>query len=328
MENKLEDDIKEEIFSVVQTFLKKPPLIIWGSGATISLGMPSMGTLNKKLKDNIDGFDVNNDNLEVELGKDKYLKQMPKIKDIIWNAVSSADIDVLKQITDNSDSNITSIKNLVNKFMDSHPQLLNIITTNYDRVLENVMSFNSIPFTDGFKGKNLCLFDETLFKKEKIVNIVKVHGSLNWFDLDGEIRYLQQNYDNSHPQIIAPGKNKYRETYKRPYRELIQKADDLIRNASSFLVIGFGFNDDHLTPLITNKVKQGIPIVIITKQMTDSSLKELEQAEKFIYIDEDNVGNVGNDKSKVMYRINSSSEVKTTKIDGNYWQLKKFMEII
>ncbi len=318
-----EAELIEEIFSIVQTFLKKPPLIIWGSGATISLGMPSMSTLNQVLKQKINIFDDTNDNLEIELGKEKYLDVIPEIKKVIWDTINSADKNVLNKIIEKTNTDIQGIKSLLNKFLDAHPLLVNIITTNYDRVLENVMTYNNITFTDGFNGKNLSIFDETLFKKEKNVNLVKVHGSLNWFSLDGEIRYLQQNYDESYPQIIAPGKNKYQEAHKSPYRELIHKADDLIRNASSFLVIGFGFNDEHLTPLITKMIKQGIPIVLIAKQITENSLKELENAEKFIFIEDSN-----NEKSKVQYKVNSSSEMKEVTINGSYWQLKKFMEII
>ncbi|VVM20228.1 hypothetical protein BSPWISOXPB_2821 [uncultured Gammaproteobacteria bacterium] len=51
------------------------------------------------------------------------------------------------------------------------------------------MSYNDISFTDGFNGKTLSRFDDNKFKK-KIVNLVKVHGSLNWFYIDGETRFL------------------------------------------------------------------------------------------------------------------------------------------
>ena len=36
------DEIREKIYQIVQNFLKNPPLIVWGSGATISFGLPSM----------------------------------------------------------------------------------------------------------------------------------------------------------------------------------------------------------------------------------------------------------------------------------------------
>lgn len=52
----------EKIFKIVQSFLKNPPLVVWGSGATVAFGIPSMDSLNKKLKKEISGFDAENDN--------------------------------------------------------------------------------------------------------------------------------------------------------------------------------------------------------------------------------------------------------------------------
>ena len=68
---------------MIQTFLKNPPVIIWGSGATISMGLPTMGALNDALKEKIDNFNGTDENLEVELGKIEYESQMPEIRKVI-----------------------------------------------------------------------------------------------------------------------------------------------------------------------------------------------------------------------------------------------------
>ena len=41
-----------DIYSTIQSYLNEPPLVIWGSGATISFGLPSMS----KLKDEIENY--------------------------------------------------------------------------------------------------------------------------------------------------------------------------------------------------------------------------------------------------------------------------------
>jgi hypothetical protein len=153
--------------------------------------------------------------------------------------------------------------------------------------------------------------------------LVKVHGSLNWFDVDGEIRFLYSISQDKAPKIIAPSKNKYQEAYGNPYRGLIQKADDLIKTASSFLIVGFGFNDEHLTPKIKAKVKKGTPIVLITKKVSDSSFEELKNAEKYILFEESESG-----KTKVTYKENSSVEKQEIELKGDLWQLNNFMEIL
>ncbi len=323
MNNLTQVEIRETVFNVVQTFLKTPPLIVWGSGATISFGLPSMSDLNEELKKKIDGFDTENDNLEIELGKEKYQEQMPLIKKVIWEKVNDADISVLERIISNNTDEFNGIKLLIEKFIEAHPKVVNIVTTNYDRVLEYVMSYHNFPYTDGFNGKVLSIFSETKFDDKEIINLVKVHGSLNWFDIDGEIRFLSSVLVDQVPKIIAPGKNKYQEAYSSPYRELIQKADDLIKSASSFLVVGFGFNDEHLTPKIKAKVKKGIPVVLITKKISDSCYEELKSAEKYILFEKRERG-----KTKVIYKENNNTGKREFELEGAWWQLNKFMEIL
>jgi hypothetical protein len=317
------DETFEKIVKLIQSFLKSPPLIVWGSGATIPYGLPSMWDLNKALKSSIDGFDAENNNLEIELGKDKYSELMPQIKQIIWKVVHDADISVLDRIVSNRDTEFEGIKLLYQKFLDAHPKVINIVTTNYDRVLEHILSYNDIPFSDGFNGKVLSNFDETQFLDKEQVNIFKVHGSLNWFQVGTEIRYLLNLESEYEPLIITPGKSKYREAFERPYRELIQKSDSLINKASSFLVIGFGFNDEHLTPKIRSKVNRGTPIILITKEITTSAFSELENAQKYVLLEEFEGG-----KTKIIYKENQSSEPQSIVTDGNFWQLKDFMEIL
>lgn len=316
------EDEKEKIFTIIQNYLKKPPVVIWGSGATVPFGLPSMWSLNESIKREIPEFDQTNENLEIELGKEEYRDLMPKIKEIIWNEISKADEKVLKDFLV-SDTNIfEGIKKLVQKIGDVHPKVVNIITTNYDRILEYVLSFNNITFTDGFLGKDLSIFNDNLFDSKNIVNLVKVHGSLNWFEFGGEARYLNNNFEGSIPHIICPGKNKYQETYKSPYRELIQKSDSFINNADSFLVIGFGFNDEHLTPKIKVKIKKGAPIVVITKVITETCVQEIQDAEKYVLIEESD----GN-KTKFTFKEKGSQKQEVI-LEGNFWSLNNFIEII
>lgn len=320
---KKQNDIEEQVFKIVQTFLKNPPLIVWGSGATVSFGLPSMWSLNESLKKEITDFDTSNENLEEELSKDKYREKLPQIKKTIWSEVNNADKSVLKKITSNDTDAFNGIKLLVEKFIETHPKTLNIVTTNYDRVLEHLLAYENICFTDGFEGKTLSVFDEANFQDKDIVNIVKVHGSLNWFNVNGEIRYLSNQITTETPQIVVPSKNKFEETYNTPYRELIQKSDILINNTLSFLVVGFGFNDKHLTPKIQANIKKGVPLVLITKEITSNTFKELENAKKYILFEEAEIG-----KTRVFYKESNSTKQIEEIIEGDFWQLNKFMEIL
>lgn len=316
------EELKEKVFTTIQTYLKAPPVVIWGSGATVPFGLPSMGKLNEIIKRLTPEFDQHCDNLEIELGKDKYIEMMPQIRSIIWEAIASVDREVLQKLLVSDISDFDGIKKMVEKISDAHPKVTNIITTNYDRIIENVLSFYGISFTDGFLGKDLSLFDESLFINKNIVNLIKVHGSLNWFDLGGDIRYLQNIAHASIPQIICPGKNKYQEAYKSPYRELIQKSDQYINSAESFLVVGFGFNDEHLTPRIKSKIKKGTPIVIITKAVSETCLVEIAGAEKYVLLEEES-----GDSTRITLK-ERNSEKQVIILEGNYWSLNNFIEIL
>lgn len=320
----MRDELKEKVYSIIQTFLKNPPVIIWGSGATIPYGLPTMGDLNQALKDGINNFNPTNENLEIELGKNAYETQMPEIRKIIWNTVNNAENKIIHKLINSETDELNAIKNMIDKFRSAHPQVVNIITTNYDRVLEHIAGYHNIPFSDGFIGREFSTFSNIHFKDKNIVNLIKVHGSLSWFQVGSNIRYLMVDHVDSEPLIISPGKNKYQEAYKNPYRDLIQKSDSLINSAHSFLVIGFGFNDEHLTPKIKEKVNNGTPLVLITKQVSESCHNELKDAQKYVLLEENGVDGA----TSVSLKSGTVAVVEKHTIDGNYWQLKQFMEIL
>ena len=317
------DELKDKVFSIVQNFLQYPPVVIWGSGATAGFGMPGMGSLSDCLKIKLKGFDGSLNDLEKELGDPKYEPQMPLIRSIIWNEIKESDEKVLGNLLKNQED-FLGIKEMIDIFSKPYPNNLNIITTNYDRVLEHTMSYFNISYTDGFSGQNMSIFNENLFKEKKsIVKLVKVHGSLNWFDVNGKIRYSSQEIADAH-KIIPPGKKKYEEAYKTPYRELIQQSDQFIKAGKSFFVVGFGFNDAHLTPEICNQVSSGTPIVLVSKKITPEARNELKNAHKYVFVEESSKAAC----TRFYYKKNKKEAEQQYDIPGKFWQLKVFMENI
>lgn len=310
---------KSDVLETIQKYLKNPPVVIWGSGATIPFGIPSMSTLNTEISEKIVSFDGTKNNLEEELSNDKYIKDLPKIRNIIWNKINDADKKIISDLLHNP-SKYRGIIEMVNKCIETHPKVMNIITTNYDRIIENILSYHNILFTDGFVGRSLSIFNENLFSEKDIVNVIKVHGSLNWGKYNDEIRYID-SISEIEPLIIPPGKNKYKETYHTPYRELIQHSDKIIKNANSFFAIGFGFNDEHITPEINNKINKGTPLVLITKKVTETTKSELLKAQRYALLEEC-------ETEKTRITIKKDGQEITNILDGVYWQLNKFMEAI
>jgi hypothetical protein len=312
---------KDNIFKLIQEFLKNPPTIIWGSGATIPYGLPSMNELKNNLKSEIPELTPES-NLEKEIGKLTDKNKLTRIKKIIWKIVYKKDIEFFKKLYKNKQI-AKPIKLMIEKFSNPHPQMINIVTTNYDMILEYVLAINKFNFTDGFSGQTLSVFNEGNFKEKNIVNLLKVHGSLKWFEINEEIICMSDmtaiNDEELNPLIISPSTQKYEEAYKEPFRTLISKSDNIINNSKSFLVIGFGFNDDHLTPKIDKKIKEETPIVILVKKATKSCLSKLENASNYVLI-QDN----GNNESLISYSYNGRKEHTTLK--KQYWTLEYFIE--
>lgn len=311
----------DEIYQTIQEYLKVSPLVIWGSGATIGFGLPSMSKLKDEIGNALPTFDKTCTDLEAELGKDKYEADLPQIRKIIRNVVCYADIKAKEQLLKNSDD-FEGIRRLTKFCHDPHPKVMNVVSTNYDRILEYVWGYNGLFFTDGFEQHELAEFDENKFQDKDIINLMKVHGSLDWFEIDHEVRKLNTDFGYD-PVMIPPGKNKYRTTHNSPYRELMQKSDDAIKKASSFLVVGFGFNDEHITPLVGKKTRNGTPIVVVTKEVTSTTEKELEKAKKVIYVE------AASDITKSHIRIIENGTLKSDTVeDKDYWKLNSFMDIL
>lgn len=311
----------DEIYQTIQEYLKVPPLVIWGSGATIGFGLPSMSKLKDEIGKALPTFDKTCTDLEAELGKDKYEADLPQIRKIIRTVVCDADVKAKEQLLNNSDD-FEGIRRLTKFCHDPHPKVMNVVSTNYDRILEYVWGYNGLHYTDGFEQHELAEFDENKFQDKDIINLMKVHGSLDWFEIDHEVRKLNTDFGYD-PVMIPPGKNKYRTTHNSPYRELMQKSDDAIKRASSFLVVGFGFNDEHITPLVGKKTRNGTPIVVVTKEVTSTTEKELEKAKKVIYVE------AASDITKSHIRIIENGVVKSDTVeDKEYWKLNRFMDIL
>lgn len=311
-----------EILKTIQKFLEDPTVIIWGSGATIPYGVPSMDELKEAISAKYNCFSAKG-NLESELGKIDDPIKIREIKKIVRERVVHGDTDCLNRFLGDK-SILDGIRRMIAKFYATHPKKVDIVTTNYDRILEYVLSKNNYDYTDGFTGRSLSRFDEKLLDKgREIVNLIKVHGSLNWFRYNNEILFspIEHRLVGWEPEMILPSKNKYAEAHQEPYRSLLTRADEVIEKAESFLVVGFGFNDEHLTPKIEERIKEGTPIVIATKEATDSCKKKLNNAVQYCLLEKSNAN-----QTKVTLKKKREALLNET-IDGQYWHLDELMNV-
>lgn len=163
-----------------------------------------------------------------------------------------------------------------------------VVTTNYDRLLEVASEEAGLGVDTLFVGQfaghlnekesrlSFCR-DVTLkgrivhYHYRERVNVFKPHGSLDWYYRDGKpVRYAG---DLPLPRlIITPGLNKFRNGYESPFDRHRERANGAIDKASRFLVLGYGFNDDHLETHLTPRIRSGIPTLMLARTLSNNAL--------------------------------------------------------
>ena len=325
-----------DCLQLVQKYLENNPVIILGSGASADYKIPLMSDLSKRIKHSGDKFDdvefttlCNNidsfNNLEVAIDKTALSDlSINTLRKIIWDSINKKDLELYKKLLQNVSG--FALIGLLKKVITNSQNTATIVTTNYDRLVEYAVDMIDATAVTGFDGnvfQKLNVPSETkrrgsIIIRERVVNIWKVHGSLDWFSKDGRIVGLPLSSRipiNHIPLIIPPSKGKYSNAHDEPYRSIISQADIAFSQAGSFLCIGYGFNDDHIQPKLFERIKKGIPIVVLCRDATDACKQNVasDDVNKYIIIDR-----LAEGKTRVICK--GSEDV----FDGNFWKLPEF----
>ncbi len=288
---------KDQIFTDIQNVVSNNPVLVIGSGASVSYGIPGMGQLAYELEKFFSSktyADVDSqqsvkeflDNLKSGMGLEDALLKTKATKEVekdivtnVWNLVGSADKAVFDRFIAGEKMSLQPLLEFI-IYKDPN-KICNVVTTNYDRIVEYAScqtdAFVNTGFTPHIKGKPYNHYD---FLPKRIdseftgcLNVWKVHGSLDWFKKDDEVVSIANamTMPTGHePCIITPGTNKYEKTQQEPYRGMFSHVDSVFNKASGFLCIGYGFNDAHVHPVLLRIAKKvGIRILIVTKDITD-----------------------------------------------------------
>ncbi len=233
---------------------------------------------------------------------------------------------------------------------------LKIITTNYDRLAEYACDFIDDSYSeylhytgfsyglirkpdDQFNTASTNLSRRVLYRNDagyatKInpIEILKVHGSIDWFEAeDGQVSAISF-YDimpnNSKPAIITPGKIKYERTHSRPYSTILERARQVLESTNNYLVIGFGFRDKHIHDNLERKIRARNghkSFIILAKELTDETKK--------LFLSNDNVDNFvllenANTRDTKVYKKDRNSDYEEFIItDSSLWDLNEFNKV-
>lgn len=142
-----------------------------------------------------------------------------------------------------------------------------LFTTNYDRVVEQACEHNSVVYADGYEGEVGSPVADYTGVFEADVRVVKLHGSVNWYqdNPDGKLHRLDRGYSlpskdfelvrggqRLTPLMIIPTLEK--QVLDRPYAQLAVRFTDVLRDLSLLIVAGNSLRDKHLLNYISDRL--------------------------------------------------------------------------
>ncbi len=321
----------------------KAPVIILGSGASAAHGMSGMWALAKHIVLNTDVCGLSALELEVwekfcqilsdGVDLESALHQVTASEELTsrivkstWSLINSEDIEVFQKSL--QEKTVFPLSRLLEHMFRSNLKIINIVTTNYDRLAEYACDQGRIHHYTGFThGFFRQLAAPTEVVSARRANIWKVHGSLDWLQSPLEDTIALSNIqiipDNYQPQIVTPGAQKYQKTHLEPFRSIINSADQAINEAGSYLCIGYGFNDEHIQPkLVAKCLRQKTPITIITYALSESVRRIIidGKAQNYIAIERGET-----DDQSIIY---SSLDTAPLKVNKNIWSLEGYLSLI
>lgn len=271
-------------------------VIVVGSGLSCAEGVPGMGALGHHLTTHLPAtlsaddqtlWDNIHPLIETEGLEAALLKYVPTasleaaIVQRTADFIAEAEASIISEIFANA--RILRLTALIPHLLKPDAGIP-IVTTNYDRLVELACEEAGLGVDTMFCGhfaaplqpqdsywsfcRNAKLVGKNVrYRFARKANVFKPHGSLDWYHREGRpVRYA-----GALPLprlIITPGLNKFRNGYESPFDKHREKANDAIDKARRFLIIGYGFNDDHLETHLTPRIKSGVNTVILTYSLS------------------------------------------------------------
>jgi hypothetical protein len=149
---------------------------------------------------------------------------------------------------------------------------LRLFTTNYDLCFERAAGQLGLTTIDGFSFTAPRRFDPRFFEYDIVRRVpvaadnagyvpgvfqyFKIHGSVDWEIGETGIVTINEAAPPERACLIYPTRQKFQLSFQQPHLELMAQFLAALRQANTcLLVLGFGFNDDHLTEPILSALE-------------------------------------------------------------------------
>lgn len=167
-----------EIFRIIQKYTEANPLFFVGSGTSAAYGLPGMGKLGEHLLESLSSKYASDSDWQhfednIKSGKDLesamtdiVLKEeiIDDIRKETWKLISEKDLEIFSDVVFGNKE--IALSKLIKIYYQSHPQKVDVITTNYDRLIEYACDKAQIPLNTGFSGYYSKFYSD-LFGKKK-----------------------------------------------------------------------------------------------------------------------------------------------------------------
>jgi hypothetical protein len=175
-----------------------------------------------------------------------------------------------------------------------------LFTTNYDLCFETAASATGFVMIDGFSHTSPQEFDGVHFGYDivrrdlesdapdyisSVFHLYKLHGSVDW---DGSTRgKTVKNRNAAQPVLSYPRLSKFEASYDQPYLEMMSRFQSAMRQANTgLLIIGFGFNDNHVLQPILSAIRSNVSLRVIVVRPDAETTKNATVLQLSKWIDE------------------------------------------
>lgn len=285
----------EELIKFIQSHFSDGLVLVIGSGLSVAEGIPGMSGLSAHLSETSRGLSVElraewtkvQHEIDSGSGLEAALISTPPSEEMerwIIEQTSALLLPIEREVLSKiiNGEKVLRLTNLLDNILKPIAGIP-ILTTNYDRLVEVACEMAGLHVDTTAIGQYAGLFDHErscmasckgVQSRGKVTRlnhfpravVLKPHGSLDWYRIGNEPRRCSLDL-NSERLIITPGLNKYRAGYNAPFDKHRDLANDHIKKAARFLIVGYGFNDDHLQVHLRRRITDGVPTLILNLEI-------------------------------------------------------------
>jgi len=217
--------------------------------------------------------DKNTKNIELLLSNCKLWQAIQPRQEVADFITSAEGIIIKKCRFVTSDLTLDRHESFLRKVARRSTRLprMKLFTTNYDICFERAASRTGFIVADGFSHTSPQEFDGTHFEYDfvrrreeeqgpeyipNVFHLYKMHGSVDWESRSGSIVRVE---NATSPLIIYPANSKFESSYSQPFIEMMARFQLSLRQPNTgLLIIGFGFNDDHIAQPILSAIRSNV----------------------------------------------------------------------